>query len=483
MCSDAHQLSGATGENEPIKLSFKCPHEKLITIIHGEIKITKKSGDTDLSGNNKCYTLAGAEYTLYYDKQCQQVAGKGVTDESGIATIKDLVPATYYVKETKAPKGFDLCRICGGEDGKPHSVTIKENEIGEVECVDPPLNDPLALTLNKLDADTGLPEPQGLAAGLGDAIFKLEYWDNTDGSTSGTPKKTWFWKTNDIGQINFNNNSYLLDSYEDKASDDLYTKNEKNYAQDEESGEFVETTGALQYTYPLGTYKFTEVQPPKYYNLDGTMQFAGSSEEVNPKDGIVLTMKENEFKEIVYSSGTDTVDVGNFNLNVKDKIYKCSLKILKKDGSTPLSGVKFKLVGRNEADENGNEIVLEGVTDENGEYTFKDLIPQAYILTEITAQDGKNLLPDNINIDLPLDMTEEEANAVHADTAKAKWDKARNCWSFCDLTYTIDNGVRFSPPTTGGKGIALGGVALGFALIGGGIAFNIYSKRKKKDKE
>ena len=56
--------------------------------------------------------LEGAEFTIYSDKACTKIVGVMTTGKNGIATSKgidngkDLIPGTYYVKETKAPDGY-----------------------------------------------------------------------------------------------------------------------------------------------------------------------------------------------------------------------------------------------------------------------------------------------------------------------------------------------------------------------------------------
>lgn len=52
--------------------------------------------------------LAGAEFTLYSDAACTKVLDSDVTGEDGMMVFEDLGEGTYYLKETKAPKGYAL---------------------------------------------------------------------------------------------------------------------------------------------------------------------------------------------------------------------------------------------------------------------------------------------------------------------------------------------------------------------------------------
>ena len=52
--------------------------------------------------------VADAEFTVYSDAECKNVISSGKTDKDGLLTISKLEPGSYYIKETKAPKGFKL---------------------------------------------------------------------------------------------------------------------------------------------------------------------------------------------------------------------------------------------------------------------------------------------------------------------------------------------------------------------------------------
>ncbi len=51
--------------------------------------------------------LAGAEFTVYSDKECTKEVMKDMTDENGIIMFSDLLIQTmYYIRESKAPVGY-----------------------------------------------------------------------------------------------------------------------------------------------------------------------------------------------------------------------------------------------------------------------------------------------------------------------------------------------------------------------------------------
>lgn len=73
----------------------------------GSLKLFKKSSNLELTEGNECYSLEGAEYGVYEDEACTKSVGKLVTDQNGNTNVlAELREGTYYVKETKRPKGL-----------------------------------------------------------------------------------------------------------------------------------------------------------------------------------------------------------------------------------------------------------------------------------------------------------------------------------------------------------------------------------------
>lgn len=74
----------------------------------GTARLKKTSSNPSATENNVHYSLAGAEFGIYSDRTCTQKVGSFTTDAAGNSGAVKLPGGDYYVKETKAPKGFEL---------------------------------------------------------------------------------------------------------------------------------------------------------------------------------------------------------------------------------------------------------------------------------------------------------------------------------------------------------------------------------------
>lgn len=114
----------------------------------GDIKLIKKSSNTDLTNGNANYSLEGAEYGVYEKQDCSGKASytmtiKKGTDGTYTATQKEIPAGTWYVKETKAPKGYTL-------NSKVYTVEVPQNDTIEVTVEDNPIT--LTINLTKVSA-------------------------------------------------------------------------------------------------------------------------------------------------------------------------------------------------------------------------------------------------------------------------------------------------------------------------------------------
>lgn len=232
-----------------------------------KLQLQKSSSNTELTAGNGCYSLSGAEYGIYTDKACTKKIGSITTNASGYGSYSKYVDASasYYAKETKAPKGYELDETVYTfvNSGKKAADGTK---IYSFSCTDDPVNDPVGIILQKKNAVTG----ETTAQGLGGAVFSIEYYaqeidkdynvkpgDTAPALDSKNLKRTWYIETNSNG-------------YADFAEDYL--------ASDYKSDDFYYSSGII--TIPIGTVVLKEVKAPDGYSLSNVVFYRVINEEV-----------------------------------------------------------------------------------------------------------------------------------------------------------------------------------------------------------
>lgn len=243
-----------------ITVTFK--NDKLI-----KIQLQKTSANPELTKGNSCYSLAGAEYSIYTNKSCSKdsyfgfirtdangfgVYGDGL-DSKGKHVGSDVANKTYYAKETKAPKGYklDTTVYTFKDSGKK---TVDGVSIYSFTCSDKPANDPIGVVLKKQDAKTGQATTR-----LAGAEFALKYYAGTYKTEEELKDikatRSWVIKTDENGRASLTKD-YLV------SGDDFY------YATD--SGR-----PAL----PLGTLTIQETKAPENYELNPDLYIGQITEE------------------------------------------------------------------------------------------------------------------------------------------------------------------------------------------------------------
>ena len=296
----------------------------------GNGKIQKFSSNATVTNGNDCYSLSGATYGVYSDKGCTKSVATLATNANGNTDIVELRAATYYVKETKAPKGFQL-------DKNVYTMTIKAGETTTLKVSDTPKVTDTLVELFKIDMETSKATPQGNAS-LEGAEFVWKYYDGyyTKDNLPSEPTRTWTTKT--IAEKDSNNEVHyitrLADSYK-VSGDSFYTQN-----------------GTI--CLPLGTITVEEKAAPNGYLLEGAyMQAAGSSEQIKG----VYVAQITEDGELAALSGSN-------QYSVSDKLIRGGVKIQKRDletkdtkaqGGATLKDTAFEIISLND-----NAVLVDG---------------------------------------------------------------------------------------------------------------------------
>ena len=296
----------------------------------GNGKIQKSSSNTTVTNGNNCYSLSGATYGVYSDKGCTKSVVTLTTNASGNTDTVELRAATYYVKETKAPKGFQL-------DKNVYTMTVKAGETSTLKVSDTPKVTDTLVELFKIDMETSKATPQGNAS-LEGAEFVWKYYDGyyTKDNLPSEPTRTWTTKT--IAEKDSKNEVHyitrLADSYK-VSGDSFYTQN-----------------GTI--CLPLGTITVEEKAAPNGYLLEGAyMQAAGSFEQIKG----VYVSQITEDGELAALSDSN-------QYSVSDKVIRGGVKIQKRDletkdtkaqGGATLKDTAFEIISLND-----NAVLVDG---------------------------------------------------------------------------------------------------------------------------
>ena len=345
--TNLHHSGGSTPQTvgTVFELAFKVQSK-------GKLCIKKTSANPAITDNNPCYSLQGAEYGVYKteadakaDKNKVNTLTIGKYDSS--EKYKDwsneieLDAGTYYLKETKNPKGYAL-------NNSVVSVVVKANESSWIgsngEFKDYPQSDPVGILLGKVDKETNKNKPQG-SASLAGAEFTIKYYKglyDSDPAKSGqVPSRSWVLKTDKDGYCD------LAKGYK-VSGDDFY------YASNGDA------------TLPVGTITIQETKAPTGYFINNEV-----------------------FVRKITTKGS-VEDVDTFNMpTVNEKVIKFDIKKVQAGTSTPVSGAVFRHTLPNGSTE-------DLTTNSIGEITITGLASGTHKIKEIKSPDGYQLNPNEV---------------------------------------------------------------------------------------
>ena len=292
----------------------------------GNLTLQKVSANESITSGNSCYSLSGATYGIYSDAGCTSQVGTLTTDSSGNSNVISLNEDTYYYKELTAPAGYEV-------DGAVKSIKVSASQTATIKASDTPTNDPVRISINKVDSETG-DKVQG-GASLENAEFTVKYYAGyyNAGNLPANATRTWVIKTVKIGGVyvaGLNNTCKV-------SGDDFYTN--------------AAGTAIL----PLGTISIEETKAPEGYNLEGAyLQVGGVGEKITGK----------YVAQIIQNGNLASLKGGN-TFKVSDKIKRGDFKLTKidTDNQNRMSDIPFRVTNK----ATGESHIIK--TDENGYFS------------------------------------------------------------------------------------------------------------------
>ena len=310
-------------------------------VIAGHLSVHKSSANPGITDGNDCYSLEGAEFTVY--NGAGQPMGVLITDANGNTNTLEIPEGTYTVRETKPPKGYLLA--------PDQQVTVHGGQTTTMQVSEEPALDPISVIVGKFDGDkeyTANNLPQG-SASLEGAEFTVEYFDTVDydnyealKKAGVKPTRSWVLCTNENGFAHLSE-KYIV------SGDDFYLN--------------ANGTPSL----PRGSVAVYESKAPTGYKLNDKVNFQKIQENA-------------------------TVGVPTFNLpEIPETVIRGGVKITKHDietgtgdplGGASLDGTKFEIKTLNE-----KPVIVSGVT-----YT-KGQVVHALTIKDGEASTSAHLLP------------------------------------------------------------------------------------------
>ncbi len=141
--------------------------------VTGTISLKKETADTAVNGNG-AYSLDGAVYGVYYDKGLQQEAASITTGKEGKAPPLTIDEGTYYIREKKPSKGYDL-------DRTTYTVEVEADKNVTVTSKEAPLKGVLSLVKYSDAPDWTADNEQYSLDGAEYTVYR----NNQNGSLSG----------------------------------------------------------------------------------------------------------------------------------------------------------------------------------------------------------------------------------------------------------------------------------------------------------
>ena len=324
-------------------------------VVAGKLSIHKSSANPGITDGNDCYSLEGAEFTVY--NAAGQSMGVLRTNANGDTNTLELPEGTYTVRERKPPKGY--------LPAPDQQITVRGGQTSTMQVADEPALDPVSVIVGKFDGDkeyTANNLPQG-SAKLDGAEFTIEYFDTVDYDNYDAlkkagvkPTRSWVLRTNENGFAHLSE-KYLV------SGDDFYLN--------------ANGTPSL----PRGSVAVYESKAPTGYKLNDKVTFQKIQENT-------------------------TVGVPTFNLpEIPETVIRGGVSVQKLDsetGQTPQGGASLEGITFSIINDNPNAVTVDGksynpgqtvkniVTDKNGvAKTPANCLPYGkYIIRETATNDG-----------------------------------------------------------------------------------------------
>lgn len=346
----------------------------------GNVTLQKTSSNTSITDSSGNYSIAGATYGVFSDKNCTKQLATLTTDQSGNTGVVEVKVGTVYIKELSAPLGYKV-------DTTVYSLKGEAGKTAILKVSDTPKVTDTLIEIFKIDMETQKADPQGNAS-LEGAEFIWKYYAGFYNKDNLPAEATRTWVTKTIAKKDSDGTTHYIT----KLADAYKVSGDSFYMQDGKD------------VLPLGTLTVEETKAPNGYLLEGAyMQTGDNSEQIK---GLYLTQ--------IIEDGDLVVLTGSNQFSIFDKVIRGGVKIQKRDletgdtkpqGSATLKDAAFDIISLND-----NSVLVEGKL-----YKKNEVVKTIHTDIEGVASTSADLLPyGNFRI-----VESEAPNGYLTDGAKS----------------------------------------------------------------
>lgn len=135
----------------------------------GNATLQKISSNTSITDGNGNYSIVGATYGVFSDKDCTKQLATLTADENGNTGDVEVKADTVYIKEQSAPLGYKV-------DITVYSLKVEAGKTATLKVSDTPKVTDTLIELFKIDMETQKATPQGNASLEGAEFTWKYYW-------------------------------------------------------------------------------------------------------------------------------------------------------------------------------------------------------------------------------------------------------------------------------------------------------------------
>ena len=352
-------MLGVRGVNNPnnYQCAFATLNVRYEKQQEGYLRIHKSSANPEITNGNSCYSFDDINYGVFTDEGCVNNIAVLNLDANGYSEPLKLKAGTYYVREADATPGSGF-----QTNSTVYTIEVSAGTTATApvmcETTDVPLNDPLGIVINKINADGTT------TSDLSGAEYTIKYYPKQYNTVaeiqadSEAKATTWVIKTvkSASGYFASLDDAHIVSDVSDSAK---FGK-----------------TNAGRYIIPLGTITVEETKAPTGFTKEGAVvSSAATGATLTGTNNVYLFNLVDKDSAIYLKSGnvldtaaTDetaiTLQYAERQINGTPKMEKHDLELNKKAamGGTNFAGITFEVYCLDDSVIIGNTTYKKGET-------------------------------------------------------------------------------------------------------------------------